>query len=147
MVDVKTFATFLDEKELQKDFGQKTQSVRVNLLKKINSIQTPLDRSISNLTTKQDDWLQKIIGNLPFTSDQISMINVPDEKLSKTFNTCDQEDLNLKLQWKSEVENEIFVYAGFIQPGKHQILVKDNRGRYFAREIVIDIRKRDIDPH
>ena len=42
------------------------------------------------------------------------MINVPDEKLSKTFNNGNQEDLNLKLQWKSEVENEIFVYAGFI---------------------------------
>ena len=25
--------------------------------------------------------------------------------------------------------------------------MKDNRGRYFAREIVIDIRRRDIDPH
>ena len=52
MVDVKTFATYLDEKELQKDFGQKTKSVRSNLLKKINSIQTPLDRSINSLTTK-----------------------------------------------------------------------------------------------
>ena len=72
---------------------------------------------------------------------------MPDEKLSKTLNTGNQEDLNLNLQWKSAVENEIFVYAGFIQPGKHQILVKDNRDRYFAREIVIDIRKRDIDPH
>ena len=38
MVDVKTFATFLDEKELQRDFGHKTKSVRQNLLKKINSI-------------------------------------------------------------------------------------------------------------
>ena len=52
MVDVKTFATFLDEKELQRDFGHKTKSVRVNLLKKINSIQTPLDLSMSKLTTR-----------------------------------------------------------------------------------------------
>ena len=76
------------------------------------------------------------------------MINVPNEDLSRQIpQTGDQEDLSLKMQWKSEVENEIFVYAGFIQPGKHQILVRDNAGRYFAREIVIDIRKRDIEPH
>ena len=42
------------------------------------------------------------------------MINVPDENLNKTIFSGNQEDLNLKLQWKSEVENEIFVYAGFI---------------------------------
>ena len=48
------------------------------------------------------------------------MINVPNEDLSREIpQTGDQEDLNLKMQWKSEVENEIFVYAGFIQPGKH----------------------------
>ena len=52
MVDVKTFATFLDEKELQRDFGNKTRSVRANLLKKINSIQTPLDLSMNKLTTR-----------------------------------------------------------------------------------------------
>ena len=49
------------------------------------------------------------------------MINVPNEDLSKEIPQMEegQQDLNLKMQWKSEVENEIFVYAGFIQPGKH----------------------------
>ena len=69
MVDVKTFATFLDEKELERDFGSKSKSVRVNLLKKLNSIQTPLEKRISSLTLNQNDWLAKINENLPFDSD------------------------------------------------------------------------------
>ena len=59
----------------------------------------------------------------------------------------EQESKEKDLRWKQEIENEIFVYAGFIQPGKHQILVRNNTGKYYAREIVVDIRKRDIEPH
>ena len=69
MVDVKTFATYLDEKELQRDFGHKTKSVTTNLLKKLNSIQTHLENKISILTLSQNDWLTKITENLPFDSD------------------------------------------------------------------------------
>ena len=32
-----------------------------------------------------------------------------------------------------------------MQPGKHQIIIKDQlTGHYFVREIVVDVRKRDI---
>ena len=49
--------------------------------------------------------------------------------------------------FQDEQQSNIFVYAGFIQPGKHQILIRDSSGKYYAREIVVDIRKRDIEPH
>ena len=61
----------------------------------------------------------------------------------ETLKTLDERN-----QRKKEAREDIFVYAGFIQPGKHQILIKDKlTGHLYAREIVVDIRRRDIEPH
>ena len=37
------------------------------------------------------------------------------------------------------------MFAGYVEPGKHQIIIKDQQtGKYYAREIVVDGRSRDI---
>ena len=61
----------------------------------------------------------------------------------ETLKTLDERN-----QREAEARTDIFVYAGFIQPGKHQILIKDKlTNNLYAREIVVDIRRREIEPH
>ena len=39
----------------------------------------------------------------------------------------------------------MYVYAGFVPPGKHQIIINDQKtNQFFMREIVVDARARDI---
>ena len=46
---------------------------------------------------------------------------------------------------KDESTNDVFVFAGYVEPGKHQIIIKDQQTKkYFAREIVVDARNVDI---
>ena len=58
----------------------------------------------------------------------------------ETLKTLDEKN-----QRMSEARSDIFVYAGFIKPGKHQIMIKDKSGSMYVREIVVDIRRKDIE--
>ena len=61
----------------------------------------------------------------------------------ETLKTLDERN-----QRQREAQQDIFVYAGFIQPGKHQILIKDKLTNcFYTREIVVDIRRREIEPY
>ena len=52
--------------------------------------------------------------------------------------------LELK-QMKIDAKEDVFVFAGFVEPGKHQIIIKDQlTNKWYAREIVVDPRAKDI---
>ena len=39
----------------------------------------------------------------------------------------------------------MYVFAGYVEPGKHQIVIKDQKtGRWFSREIVVEARRKEI---
>ena len=42
------------------------------------------------------------------------MVNVPKEELTRSTPIEEIENKEKELRWKKEIENEIFVYAGFI---------------------------------
>lgn len=53
-----------------------------------------------------------------------------------------QEEINLTLD---DVDGNIFIYATFLKPGRHQIIIKDQiNGVFWAKNIVVDPRRCEI---
>ena len=148
MIDVDVFSIFLDSNEMKRDFGEdKKDAVMSNLLQKANSVQSQFGAQLGNI--KREDWLNRFYDNLPFPKEEILICNLPMDDLGKrvlrgeTLKLLDERN-----QRENEARTDIFVYAGFIQPGKHQILIKDKlTNNLYAREIVVDIRRREIESH
>ena len=156
MIDADVFTIFLDANEMKKDFGDKKDAVMSNLLQKSQGIQSQFGNAIGNI--HRPDWLTRFFDNLPFPKEEILICNLPNDRLSQKvmagepIKTLDERNLR-----KKEAREDIFVYAGFMQPGKHQILIKDKppptpscpepESNLYCREIVVDIRRRDIEPH
>ena len=42
-------------------------------------------------------------------------------------------------------KGNIFVYAGYLKPGKHQIIVYDcEQDKFWAKNIIVDMRKSEV---
>ena len=53
------------------------------------------------------------------------ILNMPQSGLTKKVEageSLSKQEINER---KNESTNDIFVYAGFVEPGKHQIIIKD----------------------
>ena len=63
--------------------------------------------------------------NLPYPEKDVLICNVPESHISRKLERG--EPLNAKeiKQRKDESANDVFVFAGFVEPGKHQIIIKD----------------------
>ena len=83
---------------------------------------------------------------MPFPKDEILICNFPTDKLTKEVVSGLAPTAEERHARAEEARNNIFVYAGFIQPGKHQIMIRDKMtNTLWVREIVVDIRRRDIE--
>ena len=70
---------------------------------------------------------------------------MPVSNLTSKVLAGDVLDKKDKEKRKEESQNDIYVYAGYVEPGKHQIIIKDQiTGKYYTREIVLETRSRDI---
>ena len=56
---------------------------------------------------------------------EMLILNMPQSGLTKKVEageSLSKQEINER---KNESTNDIFVYAGFVEPGKHQIIIKD----------------------
>jgi hypothetical protein len=98
---------------------------------------------------KEEDWYLRLFENLPFPIDHISIIGMSSKTEYKQFKTEKGYSIPQNVHEKDLVDSRdnIYVYAGFLKPGKHQIIIYDKKvEKYFARDIIIDFRNHDIQP-
>ena len=70
---------------------------------------------------------------------------MPETELSRKIQRGEILKIEEQKKRKEESENDIYVYAGYVEPGKHQIIIKDqSTNRWFSREIVVEARRREI---
>ena len=143
MIDIAMFNLFLDEKEVKKNLGTQGERAMKAVLQISQGVKNTYGERLSVLSDL--DWLLRFKGNLPFEEKDITICNLPQTNLSEKVVNGIQLTNQEKKQRKQESTNDIFCFAGFVEPGKHQIIIKDQlTGNYFVREIVVDVRKRDI---
>ena len=71
--------------------------------------------------------------------------NLPETELSRKLDRGEPLTMPEIKARKEEAENDIFVFAGYVEPGKHQIIIKDQKlEKWYAREIVVEARQREI---
>lgn len=89
-----------------------------------------------------------LFKSLPFPASTVSMLGI-------TSNTELRGDLSITMRdmmssdrqpFKSLYSNDnIFAYAGYFTPGKHQMVIHDRKSNiYYAREFITDIRTVEV---
>ena len=143
MIDVSMFNLFLDEQKIKKDLGPQGERAMRTMLTVSQGVKGNFGKSLSNLA--QVDWLQRFRENLPFPEEQMLVCNLPETKLSEKLDKGLTLTAQEAKQRKDEAQNDIFVFAGYVEPGKHQIIIKDQKeNKWYAREIVVEARRKDI---
>lgn len=139
MSDVAAFNRILDEKRNANNLPKTPTPNR----------SSGLSSSMSRQPTKpadDPDWLLAFKENLPYPERDIVICCLPRTRQNEMVEKGEKLKPLQVRQRREDAVNDVFLYAGFVQPGKHQILIKDQeKGSYFAREVVIDIRRRDVD--
>lgn len=91
------------------------------------------------------DWLTRFKRNLPFEEKEMCIANLPTTRLSKKVESGAELTKSEQAQRKEESQTDVYVFAGYVEPGKHQIVIKDQKtDRWFSREIVVEARRREI---
>ena len=94
--------------------------------------------------TKQD-WLTRFKSNMPFSEGEMFICNLPKTQISQKIERGERLTADEASERKADAQSDVFVYAGFVQPGKHQIVIKDQKTqKWYARPIMVDPRRRDI---
>ena len=147
MADVALFNLFLDNRKIRKEFGAKNSSnVMNNVINISQGIKSKFGKQISLLT--QDDWVRRLYNNLPYNKEDILICNLSLDEESKQILSNPKHEISKEVynERQRQSTEDIFVFAGFIKPGKQQIFIKDPAtGKIYGRELVIDIRRREVD--
>ena len=111
------FNLFLDEKNIKKSLGGQGERAMHAVL----SISQGMKNTFSNKlkVINDQDWMLRMKENLPYPEKDVLICNVPETAISRKISRG--EPLNAKeiKQRKDESTNDVFVFAGFIEPGKH----------------------------
>jgi hypothetical protein len=79
---------------------------------------------------------------LPFKAEDVMLVNLQDKIDAKMPQGLSQQEIESVLDDSTQ---SIFVYAGFLKPGKHDIIVYDQEsGKLWQKSIVVDLRKGEI---
>ena len=137
------FNLFLDEKNIKKTIGDKGERAMKAILQVSQGMKNTFKSQISVLT--EQDWLSRFKENLPFPERDMLICNIPESAIADKIERGERLSKAEIDKRKWESTSDVFVFAGYVQPGKHQIIIKDQEtGNYYAREIVIDARNREI---
>ena len=90
------------------------------------------------------DWRVRLFENLPYNADDTLLVNLPkkiDEKFSAQYNLSAEKVSKIL----DDVKGQIYVYATYLKPGKHQIIVYDKqKDKFWAKNIVVEMRKSEV---
>ena len=117
MIQVTMFNLFLDEQKIKKDLGEKGERAMRTMLTVSQGVKNNFGKSLSTLA--QVDWLQRFRENLPFPEQEMLVCNLPETELSRKLDRGEPLTMPEIKARKEEAENDIFVFAGYVEPGKH----------------------------
>ena len=70
------------------------------------------------------DWRERLLENIPYKIEDTCFVNLPEKFDPASFRkkNVTQEEINTALD---DADGSIFIYATFLKPGRHQIIIKD----------------------
>jgi len=74
-------------------------------------------KQINTLT--QQDWLLRFKENLPFAESEMLILNLPQTAVSKKVEAGEHLTTEEEATRKEESQSDIYVFAGYVPPGKH----------------------------
>ena len=90
--------------------------------------------------------MKRLHENLPYPLKDVLMCNLYLDKNSQKVLKGESLKKEVIKERQQDSKEDIFVFAGFLKPGKHQIFIKDPvTDAIYGRDLVIDIRRREID--
>ena len=123
MTDVSLFNLFLDEKNIKRNLGPQGERAMRAVLQISQGVKNTFGKKLSSLNA--EDWEARLKENLPYPEKDILFCNLPETALSRKLAQGIPLNIGEQNQRKKESTDDIFVFAGFVPPGKHQIIIKD----------------------
>lgn len=117
MTDISMFNLFLDEKNIKKTIGDKGERAMKAILQVSQGMKNTFKSQISVLT--EQDWLSRFKENLPFPERDMLICNIPESTIADKIERGERltkAEID-KRKWEST--SDVFVFAGYVQPGKH----------------------------
>lgn len=143
MTEISVFNLFQDELNIKKNLGQSGERAMKAILQVSQGSKNTWGKRLS--PQSNDDWELRLKENLPYPEKDVLICNLPETKISRKLKSGEPLSIGEINQRKKESVEDVFVYAGFVPPGKHQIIINDQKtNQFFMREIVVDARARDI---
>lgn len=70
------------------------------------------------------DWRERLLENIPYKIEDTCFVNLPERFDPASFRkrNVTQEEINTALD---DADGSMFIYATFLKPGRHQIIIKD----------------------
>ena len=73
-----------------------------------------------NLSVLNDqDWFSRLKENLPYPEKDILICNLPETTISQKLSRGEPLTKHEMRRRKEESADDVFVFAGFVEPGKH----------------------------
>ena len=143
MIDIAMFNLFCDAKKIKSKLGGQGERALRSMLTVSQGMTSQFSSKLSNLA--DPDWLSRFREVAPFSDKDMLTVNMPQSRISDKIERGQALSKQEKEDRKLESQQDIYVYAGFVEPGKHQIVIKDQMtNRWFSREIVVEARRPDI---
>ena len=84
----------------------------------------------------------KLFKNMPFKNDT-TMVGISSNV--EIVNQILESDQGATQREQSISNNDIYVFAGYLSPGKHEVVIHDIKSnKYYAREFIVDVRKSNV---
>ena len=98
------------------------------------------------MVPKAKEWRERLFDSLPFDAADTLLVNLPvkiDEKYAERYKLTVEQVAKIQ----DDVKGNIFVYAAYLKPGKHQIVLYDQTSdTFWAKNIMVEMRTCDIEP-
>ena len=117
------FNLFLDDSKIKKDLGGQGERAMRTMLTVSQGMKNQFGNKLSGLATV--DWLTRFKENLPFDEKDMLTINMPQTELSQKIEKGQTLTKTEQATRKEESQNDVYVFSGYVEPGKHQIIIKD----------------------
>ena len=117
LTDVARFNLFLDENNIKRKLGSKGERVMQAVLSISQGMKNNFGENLRVIT--EQDWHARLKENLPYPEKDILICNLPETHISRKLERGEPLSGMENRIRREESQNDVFIFAGFVAPGKH----------------------------
>jgi len=143
MLDINMFNLLLDKYSLRENYGKEAGAMVDEIINAALGMENYVGKCMKKMEFA--DSYGKLFKNMPFKSVDTTMLGITNSiELRSEISKIDFSSGQPQRQ-QSVSNNDIFVFAGYLQPGKHELVIHDTKThKVYLRDFIADVRTCDV---